>query len=77
MTNADVFCKILSETTGRPEKVFRAVLAQLPPCSRGKLDEQVQDEDALLAQLRAEKAGILNWVVEGAVRAHRQIASEP
>ena len=71
MTNADIFCRILAETTGRPERTFRSILAALPPAHRGKLDATCHDAPALLEQLRAEKSGILNWLVQGAAMAHR------
>jgi hypothetical protein len=66
MTHADVYCRILAETTGRPEQTFRAVLAKIPRGRRGRLDEQCPNAPSLLTELRAEKSGILNWLIEGA-----------
>lgn len=72
MTHADIFCKLLSETTGKPESFFRSILAALPAANRGRLDDLADDAPALLEQLRSEKAGILRWLVEGAGMAHRE-----
>jgi hypothetical protein len=69
MTNADIIVRILSETTGKPERLFRAILAGIPSAQRGKLDELCPDAPAVLARLRQEKAGILNWVIQaGGIR---------
>ena len=72
MTNADVMVTILSEVTGRPTAEVAIVVrtAQLLSGADG-FDTELTDSDAaaLLAKLRAEKSGILNWLIEGRRRA--------
>jgi hypothetical protein len=66
MTNADIICTILSETTGRPASTFWRILARIPAHKRGNLDAQCPDHEAVLATLRSERGGILSWLVLGA-----------
>lgn len=71
------FARFFPKPQGGQRRYFGGCWRRSRACRRGKLDDQVQDEDALLARLRAEKAGILNWAVEGAIKAHSRMASEP
>jgi len=71
MTNADVFCTVLSEVTGRPAAYFRALLATLPADKRGRLDEECENAQTLLPALLAERSGILNRLLAGRREAHR------
>lgn len=66
MTNADIICTILSETTGRPASTFRRILDRIPRHRRGNLDDLCPDHAEVLAELRREKPGILAWLVLGA-----------
>lgn len=69
MTYADIIAQALSEVTGKPKEIFMAVLQSCPPPHR--LNEEVPDDEAqaILAKLRQEKSGILNWVIEGRQKA--------
>ena len=71
MTNADVMVTILSEVTGRSVSDVGAVVrtAQLLSGADG-FDTELSDGDAaaLLSKLRAERSGILNWILAGVVR---------
>jgi hypothetical protein len=67
MTNRDIFTTILHEVTGRPKGEFSALIthmqAQFP--GQGRWDEELPPDKAerLLTALRAEKSGILNWIL--------------
>ena len=71
MTNGDIMTTILAEVTGRPAVEVGAVVrtARLLSGADG-LDVEVTDDDAarLLAALRAERSGILNWILAGMAR---------
>lgn len=69
MTYADIIAQTLSEVTGKPKEIFMDVLDSCPPPHR--LNNELPDEEAqaILNQLRQEKSGILNWVIEGRRRA--------
>ena len=70
-TNRDVFETIISEVTGKPKKDISDLMIdfarQFPS---DKLDSQItaSEYETLLAQLRPESAGILNWLIEGQKR---------
>ncbi len=69
MTFRDIFCQILSEVTGRP-KIYMAELLDvfflLHPVPN-RFDEEIPEEQAqeMLSDLRKEKPGIMNWLIEG------------
>jgi hypothetical protein len=68
MTNADVLITILAETTGQPPATFRPALDAARVLEPGHwLDVELSPDEAqeLLTRLRAEKAGILNWLIKG------------
>ncbi len=73
MTNLDVFAKILSEVTGRPETIFRQII-----CSTLKTNNKWLEpaEPGLYEALQAEKAGILNWLISGASEAHEMMKEQ-
>jgi hypothetical protein len=68
MTNAEIFAQVLSEVTGRPKAELMAIVEMVK--RRGgpaTWDEELTPDasERLLASLRAEKAGILNWILAG------------
>jgi hypothetical protein len=73
MTARQILVRILAEVSGQPEAYVHAVLAALPQTPG--LDRTYAPEEAerLLTDLRAEKAGIHNWPIEGARKARRRI----
>jgi hypothetical protein len=71
MTNQGVLIQILHEVTGRSKKEVRLIVEVLrfTLSDRGqRFDEELTPTEAedLLTQLRAEKDGILSWLVSGA-----------
>jgi hypothetical protein len=74
MTNADIFITILAEVTGRPRSTFEPVLdvARLASPDH-KLDVELEPDEAerLLMALRAEKSGILNWILARSMQRYR------
>ena len=67
-TNADVFSTILSEVTGKPLKDISELLKLFRQKYSGgdSFDQQItqQQFDTLLAELREEKSGIFNWLLQ-------------
>lgn len=78
MTNADVFIQIISEVSGRSKEDATETLRLFRQSHPGKdgFDKEQPDEKAemLLAQLRPEKSGILNWLLAGRRRAEAKFA---
>jgi hypothetical protein len=72
MTNKDIVVTILSELTGKGVNEVRAKFSRL--LCTPKMEQELPDDEAskLLEELRAEKAGILNWALEGLKRANAQ-----
>lgn len=69
---------VLSEVTGKPKEVVREMfepMIEVRPEMRATLDEQVPEAEAqeLLTKLRAEKAGILNWLLHGREKALKRL----
>lgn len=64
MTRRDILTTILGEVTGNPTAIT-ACVATLP--ASPALDTELPPAEAqqLLTKLRAERVGILNWVLEG------------
>lgn len=74
MTKADVFVQILHEVTGKSKEEVRTLLDEATAATgRAGFDEELTDEEAeqWLADLRKEKAGIMNWLLRGAQDAGR------
>jgi hypothetical protein len=74
MTNAEILLTVFSEATGRPRSAFEPALAATRAAfPHHGLDDELPDDvaQALLAGLRKEKQGILNWLAEGAMIARR------
>ena len=74
MTHREIMTIVLSEVTGKPKEVVREMfesMIEVRPEMRATLDEQMPEAEAqeLLTKLRGEKAGILNWLLEGRERA--------
>ena len=68
MTNEHVILQILAEITGKPEVTFKPALDAVRAMSpNNRLDVELSPDEAqrLLTQLRAEKTGILKWLIEG------------
>ena len=68
MTNQDVMLQILHEVTGEPKSRFRpAIEMSKALCLSHRFDEELSPAEAekLLKELRQEKVGILNWLIEG------------
>jgi len=69
MTNGEIFTQILHEVTGRPKTELTSLVDPMKDGFPGKtrFDEDLSPEESqqLLNALRQEKAGILNWVLEG------------
>ncbi len=70
MTNRDVMVQILHEVTGKPKELIGDVLhdfAAAHPGSQSGFDRSISDAEAeqLLNELRKEKSGILNWLLQG------------
>lgn len=79
MTHREIMTIVLSEVTGKPKEVVREMfesMIKVRPERRATLDEQVPEAEAqeLLTNLRAEKAGILNWLLDGRERALKRFA---
>jgi hypothetical protein len=76
MTNLEIMVTVLSETIGKLasdcEQVIKAGMAAqgVDIATQTKLLDEVPDDEAgqLLSALRQEKAGILNWIIEGKAR---------
>lgn len=72
MTHADVFVQILSEVTGHAEGDVREWLQTFRDNVPGsdKFDDELSDQEAeaLLADFRKEKSGILNWALKGGLK---------
>ncbi|MCZ7554754.1 MAG: hypothetical protein M5U05_19625 [Anaerolineales bacterium] len=71
MTRGDLIVTILVEVTGRPPATFELVLDAARAMAPGhRLDEELSPAEAakLLASMRAEREGILTWLVQGARR---------
>ena len=70
MTNKDVLIQILSEVSGKPksevESLFENIKGNMP--LGNKMDKELSDQDAekLLSNLRKEKSGIMDWLIQGA-----------
>jgi hypothetical protein len=80
MTNQDVLTKILHEVTGLSSGDIESMLftcRAMHPGNLPKLDQELSEQDAekLLHNLRSERAGILAWLVRGAVAVHKDIPS--
>jgi len=74
VTNLDVLVRTVSEVTGRSEDYVRMVALttfEVAGTDTSKLMQEIPDEEAerLLSGFRKEKAGILNWLLEGRRRA--------
>lgn len=75
MTNQAIMIQILHEVTGKPKEDWRRILtnarAIYPELGKGFDRERPTTEaQELLQSLRKEKAGILAWLVEGAIEAN-------
>lgn len=81
MTKQDVMVQILHEVTGQPKKqvkkIFKAIRSSLPDRGR-KFDQTLThaETEELLKGLRAEKEGILVWLIEGGYEAHLEMAAQ-
>ncbi len=66
-TNRDVFETIISEVTGKTLAETREIMRQLPHFNGANIDKEISQSefDALITNLRKEKSGILNWVLDG------------
>jgi hypothetical protein len=76
MTCQDILLQILSEVTGLPQSRFKpAIEMSKALCLSHQFDEELSPAEAekLLKELRQEKAGILNWMIGGAVMANRNL----
>ena len=74
MTNADVFVQVLHEVTGKPILEVRKLLDMaIERTGPARFFEEIPDDEAekLMESLRAEKEGILAWLVEGAMQVER------
>jgi hypothetical protein len=68
MTYGEIMTTILSEVTGRPRSTFEPALKAaraMSPDHRLNMELSPDEAQKLLADLRKEKAGILNWLIEG------------
>lgn len=76
MTKADVFIQLLHEVSGAPKSEVSSMFSDFLRAHPGPsgFDEELTDDEAqkLLTTLRQEKAGILNWLLEGAAEMRRQ-----
>ncbi len=80
MTNQDVLTKVLHEVTGLSSEDIESMLftcRAMHPGNLPKLDQELSEQEAerLLQKLRSERAGILAWLVRGAVAVHEDITS--
>ncbi len=69
MTKADVFVQILHEVTGKSKEEVRTMLDEATEATgRAGFDDEIDEAEAeqLLADLREEKEGIMNWLLQGA-----------
>jgi len=67
-----LMAQILSEVTGRDQEYVNQVIDLIDIAHPGKRREiAISDEEyeAKLAEMRREKAGILNWLLAGAAKA--------
>lgn len=74
MTKADVFVQILHEVTGKPKEVVCSLLDEATKATgRAGFDDELDDAEAeqLLADLRKEKDGIMDWLLRGAQKVKR------
>ena len=74
MTHREIMIIVLSKVTGKPKEVVGEMfesMIEVRPEMRATLDEQVPEAEAqeLLTKLRAAKAGILNWLLDGREKA--------
>jgi hypothetical protein len=65
MTNRDVMIQILTEVSGKSKEYVTEVVSIVP--YRKSFDSELPNDEAneLLEKLRREKAGIMNWLIEG------------
>lgn len=81
MTKQELMVQILHEVTGKPKKevkkIFKAVRSALPDRGR-KFDQTLTPAEAtdLLTKLRAEKEGILVWLIQGGFEARLDLAAQ-
>jgi hypothetical protein len=72
MTHFDVMARVLSNATGKPLDEIRQMI-EIFDRSRPspKLREEISDAEAqeMIARMGGDKAGILNWLSQGAARA--------
>lgn len=78
MTHIDIMTQILHEVSGKPRDEIAAIVESgvthfIPNPAR--LREEMPDEEAqrILSNLRKEKAGIWNWLLEGRRRAEAKL----
>lgn len=65
MTRREIIVQILSEVSGKPKTFVQSVVDVIPE-SEAMDSELPRDEgETMLKQLRQEKAGIFNWLLEG------------
>lgn len=79
MTRREIIIQILSEVSGKPKSFVREVVDIVPVSDAMDSELPKGEAEAVLNQLRQEKAGILNWLIEGrqkAIRDIRDIASQ-
>lgn len=70
MTKKDIIVQVLVEVSGRPVDFVRGLLEQFEKEHPGsKWHDEMPGEEAqrMLSDLRREKAGIMAWLVRGAV----------
>ena len=65
MKRKDVMITVLSEVSGKTKEEVDDTMP--PQLLTAKMEEEISDEEAerQLAELRKEKAGILNWMLTG------------
>ena len=76
MTYEDVLTQILHEVSGKPVSEIKDLIKTIRDKSHGnhQLDKELSGPDAekLIAQLRNEKAGILQWMIRSAIELEKQ-----
>jgi hypothetical protein len=81
MTYGEILIQILSEVTGESADAVRGDVDRIFNAldSSHRLGVELPDDEAekLLNELRQEKAGILNWLIDGRNRFIRNAQSSP
>lgn len=73
MSKRDVMIQILAEVSGQSKELVAAVINVVPWNESFDCELPNGEAEKLMNELRQEKAGILNWLIEGRQKALARI----